>query len=136
MRRQRRGGAAIEFALWLPVLAILLSGIIDIAWMVSRYHNVVRAARDGARVGAAIIEPDTETPGALVLEASRAHAEVILDGVGMPCDVGRAVTSELVEIPGSAVEVRVNYPYRPALGLFPLPVTLTSRFAMRLQQDF
>lgn len=132
--RSRRGAAATEFGLWLPILAVLISGVLDISWMMSRYHNVVRAARDGARVGASIIEPDDTVPGAIITVAAEEHAKAILDGVGMTCGAGCTVEATLVNLPGSAIEVVVVYPFEPLLGIFPINVDMRSSFAMRVQQ--
>ncbi|MEZ4322130.1 MAG: TadE/TadG family type IV pilus assembly protein [Myxococcota bacterium] len=52
-RRGRRGSAAIEFGFWVFITMTMLSGIIDFGWYMSRSEIVMRAARDGARQGAA-----------------------------------------------------------------------------------
>lgn len=48
-RRRRRGGALIELALLLPMLIILLFGTIEFASIFYIRHNMVKAARAGAR---------------------------------------------------------------------------------------
>lgn len=50
--RSRRGAAAVETALVLPVLLIFLFGIIEFGWMISVKNSLVHAAREGAREGA------------------------------------------------------------------------------------
>jgi len=135
-RRQRAGGAAIEFGLWLPVIMAMLSGIVDVSWMMSRYHQVVRAARDGARVGVAIIEADDVAYGSEITAASTAHAEALLDGVGMTCDSDCTVTSTIITDGGlDYLEVEVQYEYEPLMNMVPLETTLQSRFTMMLQQQ-
>lgn len=52
-RATRRGSAAVEFSFWLALATMLLSGIIDFGWYMSRSEIVMRAARDGSRQGAA-----------------------------------------------------------------------------------
>ena len=136
-RRERRGANAVEFGLWLPVLAILFSGIVDVSWMMSRYHNVSRAARDGARVGVAIIEDETVTPGTVITATAKSHAEAILNGVGMTCDGRCTVTATLTTLSSNDVlEVDVTYDYQPLIGLLPLGTTaMRSRFTMMVQQQ-
>ncbi len=46
---RRRGAAAVEFALWLPFVALLFSCLVDFSQYMSQKHGVTRAAREGAR---------------------------------------------------------------------------------------
>lgn len=52
MRRQARdrGAAAVEFALVVPLLIMLVFGIIDFGYLINRVSLVNNAARDAARV--------------------------------------------------------------------------------------
>jgi Flp pilus assembly protein TadG len=50
--RHRRGGQAVEFALVLPPMVLLIAGIVDYGFYYSRSLTVISAARDGARAGA------------------------------------------------------------------------------------
>lgn len=54
-----QGAAAIEFALVLPVLVVLLFGIIEFSLMYNRQQALHSAAREGARVAA--LETSTKT---------------------------------------------------------------------------
>lgn len=49
--RRRRGAAALEFALVLPLLLVLVLGAIDWGYYFFVEQVVVNAAREGARVG-------------------------------------------------------------------------------------
>jgi Flp pilus assembly protein TadG len=53
-RRDDRGAAAVEFALVLPVLIMLIFGIIDFGRMLSAKITVTEAAREGARAAALV----------------------------------------------------------------------------------
>ena len=50
--RRDRGAAAVEFALVLPVLLILIFGIIDFGRMLNAKITLTEAAREGARAAA------------------------------------------------------------------------------------
>lgn len=56
MRRLRdrsdRGASAVEFALVLPLLLILLFGIIDFGWILTAEVQLSQAAREGVRLQA------------------------------------------------------------------------------------
>ena len=47
--RGQEGAAAVEFALVLPVLMILLAGFFDFGWLFYWQHSVTNASRAGAR---------------------------------------------------------------------------------------
>lgn len=53
-RRLDRGAAAVEFALVLPVLLLVIFGIIDFGRMLNAQLQVSEAAREGARAASVI----------------------------------------------------------------------------------
>lgn len=50
-RRGERGAAALEFALVLPLLIVLVFGMVDAGWAINRYSVLNNAVREGARTG-------------------------------------------------------------------------------------
>ena len=52
VRRSDRGAVAVEFALLLPVLVLLVFGIIDFGRILNAQITVTQAAREGARLAA------------------------------------------------------------------------------------
>ncbi len=50
-RDDERGAAAVEFALVVPLLLMLVFGIVDFGYMINRASIVNNAARDAAREG-------------------------------------------------------------------------------------
>jgi Flp pilus assembly protein TadG len=56
-RGDDRGAAAVEFALVLPVLVLLLFGIVDFGRLLNAEITLTQAAREGARV-AALVDAD------------------------------------------------------------------------------
>jgi len=71
--RDEHGAAAVEFALVLPILILLVFGIVQFSIMYNAQQGLHAAAREGARLGAL---PQT-TQSDIV-----AHVEDALDGVG------------------------------------------------------
>ena len=57
-RRRDRGAAALEFALVLPVLLIIVFGIIDFGRMLNAKIVLTQAAREGARAAAVGTQAD------------------------------------------------------------------------------
>lgn len=75
-RRQDRGAAAVEFALVLPILCMLLFGIISFGFGISDKVALVNAVREGARFGASTVN-DANWGASVVArtEATYANAE-------------------------------------------------------------
>jgi Flp pilus assembly protein TadG len=55
--RDEAGIAAIEFALFLPLLLILLLGIIDFGMLMTSRAGLVNASREGVRAGIILTDP-------------------------------------------------------------------------------
>ncbi len=51
-RRTEKGAAAVEFALVLPILVLLVFGIVEFGRAYNAYLSVTHAAREGARLAA------------------------------------------------------------------------------------
>ena len=57
--RNQRGAAAIEFAILLSVLVVLLFGIIEFSILLYDKAVITNASREGARAGIVFVDPDT-----------------------------------------------------------------------------
>ena len=71
---RRAGGAAVEFAITLPVLMVLLAGVIEWGCFLQRQVSVVQAARDGAL--AASLTPRSGDAAATAEERARSSLEL------------------------------------------------------------
>ena len=130
-RSNRRGSAAIEFAFWLPLVMVMLSGIIDFGWYMARSEIVMRASRDGARQGAAV-----QNIGDIVTD-SNAQANATLTALGYSgCNVSTTSSADSNDL--TYLTTVVDCPFTKLLGIAPgLPNTITYRFTMytELQLD-
>lgn len=115
-RKKRRGVAIIEFAFWLPMVMIMLSGLLDFGWYMANSQNVLQAARDGARQGAATRD-DPETAGNEVVSQATAGANWIHTASALPCDAVDVVQFEEGGL--DAITVRVKCDFIPLLGVYP-----------------
>ncbi len=107
---RRRGGAAIEFALVLPVLLSLLFGIIEYGWIFLQQSNLVTAVREGARLGVTYAQDDTPDPAT----AAADRVADVLTSYGM---TGATVTTAYVGTsPDETLTVSVTMPYTPLIG--------------------
>ena len=126
---RRRGSTAIEFALTLPVIFVIMAGILEYGWYLFQLSSVVHAVRDGTRIGVTV--PLDEGPEAI----AATHARDVLDGLGVPCGAtGCSVEASLV--PAGEVTVmrlEIEVPYEPIIGLLPHPGLLRGHFTMMMQ---
>ncbi len=137
VRKTRRGNAAIEFALLLPVVITLFGSIIDLSLYVTRAHVIQRVARDAARVGSATLESTTVHTGAGIKAAAIAEATTSLSTAGIACGAGCTVTAEWRTISGTKVIfVSVKYPFTAIMGIIPaLPNQIRADFTMMTQEQ-
>ena len=122
-RHHRRALAALEAALVLPLLALLMFGLLTYGLLFLRAQQVTSAARRGARVAVRADASSDEVRiavNALMLAAGFENADysTTLD----PADIGNVET-------GWPVTITVNLDYAtafgPAIPFIPTPANLT-----------
>ena len=79
------GVAAVEFALILPVLALLLFGVLEFGRVWSQYQIYQGAAREGARCAAVKADPDQDC-----------NIQVAIDQAAEPFETSEDATVKLV----------------------------------------
>lgn len=125
--RDRRGGAAVEFALVGPVFILLLAGMVVYGGWFWLAHGVQALASEGAR--AAVAGLDAAEREALARGVVADHARG--GGLGLdPAQATVAVTSDL-----QAIRVTVRYdvgdhPLMALSGLTPAPPATIERTAV------
>ena len=135
-RRRRRGASAIEFALMMPVISLLVFGAMDLSWFISTRYDVQRAAREGARIGSTVLlKPEDDD--VLIRNAAELRAFDVLSSRGSPCATGCTIETELFMFEGyQHLRVTVVYPHSalfPNLGIVqPFAV---GQFVMLTQQQ-
>ena len=129
----RRGGAAVEFALTLPVLLLVFAGMVDLSLYVHARHDVQRAAREGAHFAAMTRDLD----GSGTAEAAgRTQALAALDALDADCGGGCTVDAERQTADGwSMVRVRVTAPWTAPVGLVPGLAAQVSAEVTELARD-
>ena len=72
---ERRGAAAVEFAVTLPVMVMLLLGMVELGRALQVYHQMYEAARAGARIYSGIGNTETD----IRTMVATAMADTVLD---------------------------------------------------------
>src|SRR3954466_2892448 len=123
MARNERGAAAVEFALVVPMLVLLLFGVVEFGRAYFVQTTVSGAAREGVRVMAL---QNNAT-------AARAAAVSAASTLGVTSAQVTVSPASCVSTPDAAVSatVTVTYPMTYVTGLFGSSITLTGKGVMR-----
>jgi len=141
----RSGSAAIEFALWLPVLLMFVATIVDYGIYMTERVSVARATMEGARSGAAIFEPDLVSPGTNIRPAALARSSDILTQLGVTCP-SASCTIDVTYCPSpgggacgfppfDAVMVDIKLQFTPLFGLVPTPSVIHETLIMAVENQ-
>ena len=117
MRRRREGASAIEAALALPVLLVLLFAILDWSWYLFEWLTVVRSAHAGVRLAVGVeasADPESVATGAV---------EQALEAYGIPAD---SATIDVV-LAEDVLTVDVRVDFQALVGVIPTPDQLHAR---------
>ena len=114
-----RGAAAVELALILPLLMVILGGVIDFGFAFNAQISLTHAAREGVRVEAIGDVTNPTTPAATAAAAYSAPGATWLDPPGI---------RECPHPDGARLEARANYDF---IILPFLSLTLSSQAVMR-----
>jgi len=120
--KSEKGASAVEFALILPILIILVFGIFEFGIAFNNYITITHAAREGARIAAV----DLNNPDLKDIIIERAYPVPIT-----PDDITIS-TPEGINI-GDPVEVEITYAISitiPLVGSWDIP--LKNKAIMRL----
>ena len=128
--RSESGASAVEFALLLPVLMMILFGIIEFGLALHRQAILTNASREGARLGIVVSSPP------IALAAVNAKIDSYLTSAGInPGDVTRTPPPVLTGGTGSSVIVTLTLPYTftvlPGLTSIAPSINLVARTEMR-----
>lgn len=131
-RAHRRGTAAVEFALTVPVLMLIIFGVLDYSWYIKQATDVIRASREGLRLGVTV--PQADGPDA----AAESQVAVVLAGYGLDCESSLDCEIEATNttLDGlDSVTLTVAVPYEPLVGMVPTPETMATEITMALEDQ-
>ncbi|PYE21384.1 TadE-like protein [Paraburkholderia silvatlantica] len=120
-RHAQRGVAAVEFALVLPVLLILLFGIIEMGLFLYDKAVITNAAREGARAGVVLKSPKPTASDVQTVVTNYTSSYLLTFGAqNTPVVVTTGAGGNF----GQPLSVTVSYQYNGlALGRMVAPIT-------------
>lgn len=120
-RRGQRGVAAVEFALVLPVLLILLFGIIEMGLFLYDKAVITNASREGARAGVVLKSPKPTASDVQTVVTNYTSSYLLTFGTQ---NTPTVVTTGAGGNFGQPLSVTVSYTYNGlALGRMVAPIT-------------
>jgi len=126
--RSDSGAAAVEFALVVPVLLLLVLGIIEFGRAYNIQNSLSAAAREGVRVMA--ISKNAPAAKTATKQAGAFNPAIVDSQICI--STGTAGTCSATTCPaGATVTVTIRYPVDYLTGLFPGNLTLTGKGVMR-----
>jgi Flp pilus assembly protein TadG len=146
MKRRQRGQAAVEFALVVVFLVVLLVSILEMTMFIYTYAALTNAAKEGVRYaivhgassGATVAGSPVSSPWPTcataatgsVLSTVQTYAALSLHNASSMSI--NACYPDGDNKPGSAVQVNVSYSYQPIFGLRWASVTVSANSVGRI----
>jgi Flp pilus assembly protein TadG len=125
--QRRRGLAAVEAAIVLPLILLATFAVLEYGWLFVRYHQVCHAARHGARLAAR----DSVQPLNTHLADVQTQVGQYLTSVGVKPGTWTFFPNEVATQAGGVVEITVMVNYTSnglGLPLIPKPGQLQSKY--------
>jgi Flp pilus assembly protein TadG len=127
LRKNRRGAAAVEFAIVAPIFFLLVFGMIEYGRMIMVQQVITNAAREGART--AVLDGATITGSSgvdAVVDNYLTSAKISTSATTIGVTVNNVSTTDLsTTSPGDAIGVTVSIPFKNVSWL-PSPLYLGS----------
>jgi hypothetical protein len=128
----RRGGAAVEFAITLPLLTFLLLMTFEYAWYYSQRGFVLTSVRDAARYS--ILQDKSQMD-----KVAENRLRFILKGYGIDCDKRKCdidpTYSDSKSQPVKTFRLWVSIEYNAMSGFVPVPDTLWGDITMAVDDQ-
>lgn len=126
--RRRRGAAAIEFALTLPILLTLAAGVADYGVYLTQAMNVQDAVREAGRAGVAA------GTSAATTATTRVNQSLTWDGISTTGGTVSATRTYNTTLGGYQLLIYVDLPFHPVVGLVPTPDRVRSRLTLLIPE--
>ena len=128
-RNRQGGGAAVEFAIVLPLFCAIIFGTIDYGWYFYQRFNLSAAVRDGLRLGVTINQNTASPNDCATVAINRATAD--LQAAGMTVPAGTFTTSTSGSSPSKMMTLTGTHAFTPLVN-FVKPPTAPMTYSMTM----
>jgi Flp pilus assembly protein TadG len=108
---REKGSSAVEFALVLPVLMLILFGIVEFGFILYDKAIVTNASREGARRGIVYRGVSAGVSAEEIVDTVSSYCGSYLVSLGSGTATPSTTITGNCAVPGSSLTVAVNYPY-------------------------
>ena len=132
--KNQNGAAAVEFALIIPLLVLLVAGILDVSLLVYNQQVITNASREGARAGITRAEDEAVTQ----IVDTYCQDRLITFGSAESPETSFPDDSNVGKVFQADFSVMVTYDYHfliPAVLNLGITKTLTAETLMRMEMD-
>ena len=132
MQRKQRGASAVEFALLLPLLLLLVDGVMEFSMVMYDKVVITHAAREAVRAGVVLRTPKLSNEEISLVAQNYIGKNLISFGASATPTIVINQTVDPVFM--SPIEVTISYTYKSMLissflSAIHLPINLSSRAA-------
>ena len=116
IRKDEKGTAAVEFALCLPLLILILCGILEYGWYLTNQIVLTNAVSAGARAGIKAKEWEGEVPELLAISATKDAfwiSDISVDDINATIKDDKADPPRRIKVKVTSLE------YSPLTGYLP-----------------
>jgi hypothetical protein len=138
--RAEKGASAVEFAIVLPFLLVLIFGMIEFSVLLYDKAVITNASREGARVGIVFSDPrvDDTVVTQAVTDYCQGHLITFKPGSGLGIDINPSWPARAGTSAGDDLRVQVTYEYDflvlPAfIAPFADGINLSAETVMRME---
>lgn len=124
-----KGTSAVEFAIILPILVMLVFGIIQFGLVFNKYIAITHAAREGVRLAAVGLYEENPILFEQKIKDSAPTVEIISVGVTNPPGVIKIGNPVTVTVTGESFSIKI-----PLVGQWSIPLTRTA--TMRRERTY
>ncbi len=140
---REKGASAVEFALVLPALILILFGIIEFGCVLYDKAVITNASREGARRGIVFNGPEgaaVAVPFETITSTVDGYCASYLISLGSGATTPTTVVSGDCTVAGNALSVNVSYPYTflvlpNFVGSLTGPITLNATTVMNCENQ-
>lgn len=131
--RRRRGANAVEFALLMPVFALILFGLVDYSWLGFHVQGVKTAVQSGCRSSSTVDPGLNERDIGVVLVTARNKVLAAYQQAGGNCTDCQVTATALGALPNRSVQCTLSVPFASLTGFVPVPTRVQATVVTRLE---